>query len=313
MGSISICVIFYICLLVVSAIQSKNSDILIWPKKFHGNHGPHALGISDEFGRISEVHVPSLTFHPTNIKNKKNIVVIIFPGGGYARLSYSKEGLLTAEWLNDHGIDVFILKYRHVPYHHPIPLLDAMQSVKFIRSMSSQFDISPVAVGVLGFSAGGHLAASLVTHFADPTFLKMCSFDSAVARPDFAGLIYPVISMESSLTHLPSQFNLLGKSPSKELIDFLSAEKNIEPNIPPIFLLHAADDRIVSVQNSLVMYQSLLQRNISSEMHIFPKGGHGFGVLKREDSYVGESWPFLFLDWVLFVTLGKQNMSHVPL
>jgi acetyl esterase/lipase len=228
---------------------------------------------------VSQVIKPTLTlYHP-----KKELIngcsVLIFPGGGYSHLALYKEGEKVALWLNKLGITAFVLKYR-LPNDLIMtdktvgPLQDAQQAIRIIRHNAKEWNIDPSKIGVLGFSAGGHLASTISTHYLD----KVYNADAISARPDFSILIYPVISMEDGITHNGSKISLLGENASKELIEKYSNEKQVDANTPKTFIVHATDDKVVPVENSVNYYMNLKKYNVPVEMHLYENGGHGFGL-----------------------------------
>jgi acetyl esterase/lipase len=222
---------------------------------------------------------------PAEIKPNQT-AIIIFPGGGYSHLSMDKEGTKVAEWLNTLGIAAFVLKYRLpsdlIMKNKTIgPLQDAQEAIRYVRENAAKWNINPNKIGVLGFSAGGHLAATLSTHYDDKVYETKSKIS---ARPDFSLLIYPVISMENEITHKGSQTSLLGKNPSKELIDSFSNEKKVTAQTPPTFIVHATDDTAVLPENSINYYLALKRNGITSELHLYEKGGHGFGPGLKDTS-----------------------------
>jgi len=226
--------------------------------------------------------------------------IVICPGGGYAHLAMDHEGHQVARWFSDHGVAAFILKYR-LPahgYRHPVPLLDAQQAIRKIRSEAAKWSVSPDRIGICGFSAGGHLASSVGTHFQNPVVLDKqdVSTLNVSCRPDFQVLVYPVISMTEGMTHRGSRKNLLGDNPPVELVDLMSNEKQVTAQTPPAFLVHADDDRGVVPENSLAFYSALRKANVPAEMHIFLKGGHGFGI--RPQTGPAADWPQLCIEWL---------------
>ena len=191
--------------------------------------------------------------------------------------------------MNAHGIAAIVLKYRlpdslSSTAPDKVPLMDAQQAIRMVREKATSWNIQPNKIGIMGFSAGGHLAATLSTHFEKDT------------RPDFSILIYPVISMDKSIAHMGSRNNLIGKHPADEMIKLYSNELQVTTNTPPSFLIHASDDDAVPVENSLFYYQTLKKNNVPTEMHIYPKGGHGFGLANGNRSL--ESWPRLMIEWM---------------
>jgi acetyl esterase/lipase len=224
--------------------------------------------------------------------------VLICPGGGYTALAFGHEGNAIASWLNENGITGIILKYR-LPSDLIMkdksigPLQDAQEAMRIIRRNAVAWNIDPKKVGVIGFSAGGHLASTLSTHYADKVYDVS---DTVSARPDFSVLIYPVITMDASFTHAGSRKNLLGDNPSDEAIKRFSNELQVNEKTPPAFMVHSADDPAVPVKNSIVYYEQLVKYKIPSELHIFQKGGHGFGLGGSKDTQ--SAWPGLCISWL---------------
>ncbi|MWB94063.1 prolyl oligopeptidase family serine peptidase [Flavobacterium sp. GA093] len=248
--------------------------------------------------RVKEVTQPTLTPCLAVPEKSNGTAVIICAGGGYSYLSNYKEGHKVAEWLNSLGINAFVLKYRLpsdlIMKNKAIgPLQDAQQAVRMVRRNAEKWKINPTKIGIIGFSAGGHLASTLSTHYNDKVY---DSKDKISARPDFSILIYPVISMENGITHEGSRINLLGKTPSQEEIDKFSNEKQITPDTPKAFLIHATDDKAVPVENSINYYLGLKKEKISAEIHIYENGGHGFGLgTKGTNKY----WPQTCEKWLI--------------
>lgn len=233
---------------------------------------------------VSKVTKPTLTvYHPDNPNGTS---VIIFPGGGYVNLSINKEGYKVAEWLNTLGITAIVLKYR-LPSESIMedktigPLQDAQEALRFVRRHAETWNIKKDKVGVLGFSAGGHLAATLSTHYDDVIYKVS---DKVSAKPDFSILVYPVISMDDGVTHKGSKTNLLGKTPSIELVNNYSNEKQVDALTPITFLVHAVDDKAVPYQNSVDYLNVLNKYNVPAELHLYQNGGHGFGLGKVDTS-----------------------------
>jgi acetyl esterase/lipase len=224
--------------------------------------------------------------------------VLIFPGGGYAALAFNHEGHAIARWLNENGIAGIILKYR-LPSDLIMkdksvgPLQDAQEALRTIRRNASSWNIDPHKIGVIGFSAGGHLASTLSTHFAENVYEVK---DTTSARPDFSLLIYPVITMDATFTHAGSRKNLIGENPSEEAIKRFSNELQITDKTPPAFLVHSGDDKTVPVKNSISYYEGLQKSGIPSELHVFMKGGHGYGMSVNNGTQ--SAWPDLCLRWM---------------
>jgi acetyl esterase/lipase len=190
--------------------------------------------------------------------------VLVIPGGGYGFLATDTEGTPIAKAFKEKGVAAFVLKYRLPGQKSGIPVQDAEQAMKLIRTRAAEFGIDVAKVGVIGFSAGGHLAATLANR------------SSRDVAPNFSVLVYPVISMKRELTHAGSRMNLLGNAPTDSLVKAYSAEEQVTVNTPPTYITHTADDDVVSVQNSIVMYQALVKNYVDAELHLFPRGNHGF-------------------------------------
>lgn len=236
--------------------------------------------------RISKVSIPTLSIYRAESQNKKNAAVIICPGGGYGILAASHEGTEVAKEFKRMGITAFVLKYR-LPDDSTMldksigPLQDAQRAIQLVRERADEFNIDSSKIGIMGFSAGGHLAASASTRFQEELIENV---KKTSLRPDFSILIYPVISFMDGLTHARSRQNLLGKNPSLEIKQKFSNELQVSNNTPPAFLVHASDDTAVPVLNSIAYYEALLKQKIYSQLLIYPKGGHGFGMNNKSTS-----------------------------
>ncbi|MEI8074421.1 MAG: alpha/beta hydrolase [Bacteroidota bacterium] len=246
---------------------------------------------------ISEISIPTYTVFQPAQKSAKKAAVIIFPGGGYAITASSHEGSDIAKSFNEVGVTAILIKYRipsdrTMPNREIGPLQDAQQAILTVREHAAQWNIDPNKIGIIGFSAGGHLAATLGTHFEEsliPNPLKTS------LRPDFMILGYPVISFQDSLTHMGSRDNLIGKNPSKAKKDFYSNELQITKNTPTSFLFHASDDGAVKVQNSILFYESCIAHGVKAELHIYQNGGHGFGL---KGPITKDYWMISCKDWM---------------
>jgi len=221
---------------------------------------------------------PTLTLFLPVKEKATGTAVLVIPGGAYGFLAFEEEGIAIGKAFAEKGIVAFVLKYR-LPKRETMrdksfgPLMDAQQAMKVIRSSASKWDFNPAKVGIIGFSAGGHLASTLGTHFGTSYIPNK---ENISLRPDFMILVYPVISMNDQLTHMGSKINLLGMEPSKEKVDLFSNELQVTKETPPTYLTHCGDDGIVDVNNSIVFYQALQKNKVDAELHLFPKGNHGF-------------------------------------
>lgn len=244
----------------------------------------------DEVIRISKVSVPEITVFQPAKSSGKNPAVIICPGGGYAILAYNLEGTTVAHILNNWGVTAIVLKYR-LPSDAIMedkstgPIQDAQRAIQYVRENAKQLNVDPQKIGIMGFSAGGHLASTASTHFnkeyiSNPNHISL--------RPDFSILGYPVISMIDSLTHKGSRNNLLGKNPSPGAVKDFSNELQVTRETPPTFLVLSNDDNGVNPENSIKYYEALLKNHVPAELHIYQNGGHGFGtrILEKNDNWM---------------------------
>ncbi len=267
------------------------STVLLAQKEFSIYEGPvpNALPCNKEevvsknaTGKIVIANVTSPTvmvFNPVK-QDANKTAIIVCPGGGYARLASGHEGNEVAEAFNKIGVTVFVLKYR-LPFDscmtnkEIVPLQDLQQTIKLVRDRAAGFDINPAMLGVIGFSAGGHLVSTGITKFSE-SYIENTSNTSL--RPDFAILGYPVISMDSAICHKGSRDNLLGKKAAAAKLNFFSSDMQVTAQTPPTFLVHASDDKSVPVENSIRFYQALIKNMVNAELHIYQNGGHGFGL-----------------------------------
>ncbi|WP_139924443.1 alpha/beta hydrolase [Hymenobacter sp. DG01] len=245
--------------------------------------------------RVSQVVQPTLTVYKAPKPN--GTAVIVCPGGGYGMLAMDHEGHDVARRFNEMGITAFVLKYR-LPLDASqtdksiTPLMDAQQAIRLVRQRATEYGINPARVGLMGFSAGGHLASTAGTHFTTPVGGTQ---DKTSVRPDFLMLIYPVISFSDSLTHMGSRTNLLGEKPAADRVKLYSNELQVTTQTPPTFLVHAQDDNVVKVQNALVFYEACLHHKVPAEMHLYPLGGHGFGMHNKTTK---DNWTDRLQNWL---------------
>jgi len=251
----------------------------------------------DSILRISKVSIPTLTIYKPAHPAASGAAVIICPGGGYAILAASHEGSDVAKRFNEWGITAFVLKYR-LPDDATMvnkeigPLQDAQQAILLVRKHAREWGVNPERIGIMGFSAGGHLAATASTHFEKPV---VPVDKNASVRPDFSILIYPVISFNSAIGHIGSRDNLLGKNPPENKIIAYSNDEQVTAKTPPAFLVHASDDEGVNPVNSTRYYEALLKYKIPAEMHIYEKGGHGFGMNNKTTN---DQWMERLKNWL---------------
>lgn len=280
----------------VSLLGAENREpktILIWP-----DGAPGALGNED-------LDQPTLTLYPVDSAINTGSAVVICPGGGYAMVAIDHEGHQLARWFNSIGVSAFILRYRlGMRYHHPAPLQDVQQAIRYVRVSADDWGIDPDRIGVMGFSAGGHLASTAGTHFdgGDPVAREPIARTSS--RPDFMILVYPVISFTTSYTHQGSKRHLLGEDPDPGLVESLSNELQVTAATPPTFLIHADDDGGVPPENSILFYLALKKAGIPTELHVYRKGGHGFGLASQDA--VLNSWSGQLRNWLLGMGLLRR-------
>jgi len=257
---------------------------LLWP-----DGAPGALGSADE-------DRPSLTIYLPDPAKAAGAGVVVCPGGGYGMLSMDHEGRQIADWLNGLGLAAFVLKYRLGPrYHHPVEMEDGQRAVRLVRYRAKDYGIAPDRIGIWGFSAGGHLASTVGTHFDGGKPDAVDPIDRVSCRPDFMILAYPVISFTTPYVHKGSMHNLLGDNPRPELVRNLSNELQVTPQTPPTFLFHTDADDGVPPENSVLFYLALRQNHVPAEMHIFERGPHGVGLAQKDPAL--SVWPTLLANW----------------
>jgi len=274
----------------VGNLNAQSETIVLWPEQIPNSINNSEYQEIEEINnglltRVSKVSIPTLTVFLPEENKSNGTAVVICPGGGYSHLAMDKEGFKVARWLNTLGITAFVLKYRlpndDIMINKTIgPLQDAQEAIRIVRRNAKKYNIDPEKVGVMGFSAGGHLASTLSTHYNDKVYFH----DNISAKPNFSILMYPVISMNENITHKGSKNNLLGDSPSEDLIDYYSNEKQIDSLTPPTLLVHSNDDKVVPIDNAVNYYLELRNNGVSAEAHFYEKGGHGFGLGVNETS-----------------------------
>ncbi len=256
--------------------------------------------------RISNVSVPTLTAYLPDKSKATGAAIMICPGGGYSILAASHEGSDMAKWFADQGIAAFVLKYRLpdekiMTNQHEVPLIDAMQGIRMIRRDAAKYGIDPAKIGVMGFSAGGHLASTLSTHWhhAEPvTVAQAKGLQTVSAQPNFAILLYPVITFGEK-AHGGSRNKLLGKlAKDPEKLAYYSNELQVTKQTPPTLLVHSQDDKGVPVENSVSYYLACLKNEVPAEMHLYPRGGHGYGMRNIADKGSLATWPDACKAWL---------------
>jgi acetyl esterase/lipase len=292
--------------LVHASLAGEPIEIPLWPPDALPkveNAKPEQVvdrGTNKPDRAVSNVTVPTLTVYLPDGNLTSTIAVVICPGGAYSHLAIDKEGHAVARWLNTIGVAGMVLKYR-MPRpdlsdgQKPWPIQDGERAVRLVRSRAMEWKIDPHRVGLMGFSAGGHLASTVGTHLEEPAHVASNAVEGLSARPDFMVLAYPVISMKDPITHKGSLHSLLGPAPDPKQVELYSNELHVTPQTPPTFLVQARDDRI-SVENSLRFYAALQKAGVPSELHIFEKGGHGFGLGVTGSGPA--AWPALCAVWL---------------
>lgn len=267
------------------------------------NGAPGALG-------TGESDQPTLTIYKP-FRKPVGTAVIIAPGGSYMGLAQNLEGRQVANWFNAMGVTAFLLKYRLGPrYHHPIELGDAQRAIRLVRARAREFGVLPGRIGIVGFSAGGHLASSAATHIAVADPGAADPIDRVSSRPDFLILAYPVISFTAPYSHQGSMHNLLGEKPDRKLREELSNESRVTAQTPPTFLFHGDADTGVPSENSVAFYLALRKAGVPAEMHIFMRGGHGVGLALADPAL--SEWPTLLLEWLRGMGLLGGEHSTMP-
>ena len=283
-----ICLAGVIAVLAPGATRGEPKTILLWP-----TGAPGARGNADG-------DKPSLTIYLPDQEKATGTAIVICPGGGYGHLAMDHEGHQVARWLNSFGVAGFICKYRHsrsgAGYRHPIPLLDAQRAIRTVRSKARQWSVNPSRIGILGFSAGGHLTSTAGTHFDPGNPDAADPINRASCRPDFMVLVYPVVSLNQPWTHKGSRKNLLGSDPDPKLVESLSNETQVTAQTPPAFLVHTWEDTAVPAENSIHFYLALRKAKVPAEMHVYLKGPHGFGL--GREGFAASSWPTRCEAWM---------------
>jgi len=261
------------------------TSIPLWP----AGGVPGALG-------TGAADVPTVTVYKPDAGKANGAAVVVCPGGGYGALA-DHEGEPVAKWLNTLGVTGVVLRYRLGPrYHHPIMLGDAARALRWVRTHAAEYSLDPGRIGILGFSAGGHLASTVATHFDDGKPGDADPIEQHSSRPNVAILIYPVVTLALPFAHEGSRRNLLGDNPPAELVRFLSNETQVTKETPPTFLLHTDEDRGVPAENSLNFALALRKAGVPVEMHLYEHGAHGFGLGGNDPVLSG--WPALCAAWL---------------
>jgi len=278
-------------------------QLLLWPDGTIPNYQDSGETLQTEITdciRLSLVQEPDIAVYLPPKRCATGEAFLICPGGSYGVLSYDWEGVQIAKWLNSKGIAGIIVKYR-LPNSksniigHLSPLLDVKRAMRLSRHHATEWNIQRNKIGIIGFSAGGHLAATLSTRFDEGDRTSADPVEKESCRPDFSALIYPVITMTAPHVHENSRNNLIGANAADDVVSRYSNEFHVKENTPPTFIIHSADDDIVKVENSILIYHALKNKNVPVEMHLYPFGGHGFSLAIGKEYLQG--WTDRFMEW----------------
>lgn len=292
-------VLLTVCVLVFTTNKLAQIPVqppaqALWP-----DGAPGAKGAQPE-------DVPSIQHYPAPADKATGAAIVVCPGGGYGHLA-SHEGHDIAVWLNSIGVSAFVLKYRLGPrYQHPAMIWDVQRALRTVRAKAVEWKVDPARIGVMGFSAGGHLSSTAATHFDDGNPQASEPIDRVSCRPDVAILCYPVITLNPPFAHMGSRKNLLGENPAADLVELFSNEKQVTARTPPTFLFHTVDDAAVPVENSIAFAEALRKNKVPYEMHLYEHGRHGVGLAKNDPAL--RTWPTLLENWLRargFLTTGK--------
>lgn len=282
----------FVTLILFMQMTQAQEKILLYP---NGPAESNDIAEPEQFLRkdfMVKISEPRMYAYPAPKENNSSTAVLICPGGGYSGVSVIKEGEEIALWYNKIGVSAFVLYYRMPNFHHEIPLKDAQVAMEIIYKRAKEWGIDRKKIGIMGFSAGGHLASTAGTHFTNK-----------INRPAFMVLAYPVISMQAEVTHKGSKNNLLGKTPDEKLVQLYSNELQVNKKTPPAFIFHAMDDKTVPVLNSQLFADALKMNKVPVELYTFPEGGHGIGM--RPTNPEADKWPAMLENWMRFMKLIK--------
>lgn len=268
-------------------MSSEANAVLEYPEHLWPTGAPDARGVENHDIPALSVFIP---------ENPTGAAIVIFPGGGYGGRADAHEGRDIAQWCVQRGLAAFVVRYRLSPYRHPVPLSDAKRAIRWVRANAAKYGIDAARIGAIGFSAGGHLVSTLITHSDSGNPDSPDEIERADSRPDFAILGYPVVSLDAPWTHGGSRKNLLGEEHTAEQAGALSNERNVTAGTPPTFLFHTNADTGVPPENSVAFYLALRRAGVPAELHIYETGGHGVGFAPGDD--ILKSWPDRLEDWL---------------
>jgi len=307
-------VLAFICLIMVTSNLSSQSKIIeVWNGKVPGSisNSTYKETVDSAYWiKIRFITNPTIQVYPAPADKNSGTAVVVCPGGGYYGISFVGEGQEIAKWLNGLGISAIVLHYRlpddAIMKNKSIaPLQDGQEAIRIVRRNAKEWGIDPHKIGIMGFSAGGHLASTVSTHFDEKVYNPI---DSTSARPDFSLLIYPVISMDTTITHLGSRENLIGKNPSPEMVKHFSNALQVTDKTPPAFMIHSMDDGTVPVENSIEYALAMKKHHIPCELHLYERGGHGYGLSRSNNTE--STWPEACRKWLVTRGyIGEPNLK----
>lgn len=294
-------IIVLVSVLIGGLAHAQDKVLKVWPNGAPNDNGMKEPEEKYDGVRVRNVSEAEMYVYLPEKENNTGAAVVICPGGGYRIEAMDHEGYDMAKWMAGKGIAGIVLKYR-LPYgHHEIPSGDARRAIRIVRMNAEDWGIDPQKIGIAGSSAGGHLASTVGTVFDTGNKTSTCPIEQVSCRPDFMLLLYPVISFNEAFGHMGSRKNLIGETNDYKLVRKYSNELNVSPETPPTFLVLADDDKVVPPRNSIEFYLKLKENDIPAEMHIFNKGGHGFGITKH--NIPADNWPNLFYDWLKAINI----------
>ena len=286
-------ILFLMFFAFMAKTNAQTAPVVLWE-----NGAPNAVG-------KEPLDIPTITAFLAPKETATGASMIVCPGGGYSHLSDVKEGSDVAKWLNSLGISAFVLKYRlGMRYHQPNQMLDAARALRTVRARAKEWNLDEKRIGILGFSAGGHLASTLGTHFDAGKADSTDAIERVSSRPDLMVLIYPVITM-GEFTHKGSKTNLLGENPPEELIKLYSNELQVTKETPPTFLVHTMTDTAVPFENSLLFLSALRKAGVPFEFHLYEQGPHGFGLAPTNP--ILATWTDRCADWLTLHGFAKKK------
>jgi acetyl esterase/lipase len=295
-------IVFFTC--QMSIAQTDPQRVSLW-----NGHAPGALGQEPKDNPDGLLYLHPKTAEAEKATHRHPCLVIL-PGGGYGTLAIDHEGYQIARWANSLGMVAFVCKYRNRKdgYGHPVPMQDAQRAIRLARANADAWQVDAKRVGIIGFSAGGHLASTVLTHFDDGQTVEGDVVAAKSSRPDWGILCYPVIGMGQSYTHAGSQKNLLGDDPSPELLASLNNDQQVTPQTPPTFLFHTQEDVVVHPLNSLAFYTAMVRHQVPGELHFFQKGKHGVGLASKISGT--SAWPELCKNWLISQGFVDAEVKH---